>query len=197
MFKNHSSRLKMFWKIAHPQWWQRLFQALITSTFIGGSMLLLIAIIRAWNNCRTSQWRRDFSAYFQPIQAENMLKNLSSTVMSGSYFRPCSLAVLIHCLFLALTKHFYTMNKYVKKSLSKVCNVQVSRITLWSNWMKQLQCGVLMIHTGLSILVIWHYTVESLELKTLHTDIMKSYETQFIFVYSILTKLVDPKYINF
>ena len=39
---------------------------------------------RAQNNCQSSLWRRD---YFGGL-AENTLKNLSSTVMIGSYFEP-------------------------------------------------------------------------------------------------------------
>ena len=76
MLKDHSSRPKMCWKITPLQWWPA-----VTSR----PWSLKSSGLR--NNCRSSLWRRDFSVYFQPGQAEIMLKNLSSTVMTGSYFR--------------------------------------------------------------------------------------------------------------
>ena len=36
----------------------------------------------------------DFSAHFQANQADNVLKSPSSTVMTGSYFKPCYAVLL-------------------------------------------------------------------------------------------------------
>ena len=87
-----------------------------------------------------AMWRSDFSAHFQPwgmifehsfkqfawnyaqksfLKAENVLKNHSSTVMTGSYFRPCQ------C--------FLELDTVLQNAIDKVCKTSSELVLLKNN----------------------------------------------------------------